>query len=636
MLFSILAVILFRNLVKSYLSYLENRQFNSLVQDVSIPILNKPIISDEVKGIVSIFIWLNLCTSSVDVLKGLAGFPEIPDLVEYTDSLIFSRKSSKFGQRVFGYILPDKTGNYSFAIGNYFHGGSELWLSSCFDPRNVRLIAYTNAQSQDSHSTSSFSINSISTQLFLHLSEAYYFEVFITVNLKIDEFSILWKPPDFLEYEVIGGDNIARFDGIGHQEFLLQLPCYETSIPLRGIEDARNEIPFLKKLNHSYYLKAFPFCRYSPSYLKKQTFARYAGYQHVIDIKVFVLNSSHSGNLIDQGIPTVWTHEAFNIVNLFLLTIHELVGNIFETFEILNIEQTHDFLKGDRYLIEGKVKLFEYPNNQFLLSQYVYKFKTADLLCIPSVLPVYTAFVHFVIIVKDQSRWVRYLIKNIESIYQITRDNRFGLTIVDFESIDMNISEYMLSTLTIPHYNFISLSGEFNKVWGQNTAIQRVNASDDIIFTCDLHLFIPVNIIELIRKHTIEGVSAFAPILRRLECGITLANEEGIWEIYGFGLFSMFKSDWKIVGGMNNKEFGLEWGGEDSELVDRVLGKGYEINRLRVPRLVHFYHSREGNWYKNYFKKETVLLLELPDKVEALVENVFNFKNLFDYLKTFW
>ena len=47
---------------------------------------------------------------------------------------------------------------------------------------------------------------------------------------------------------------------------------------------------------------------------------------------------------------------------------------------------------------------------------------------------------------------------------------------------------------------------------------------------------------------------------------------------------------------MNVKEFTTKWGGEDWDLVDRVLSAGLEIERLKQPGLFHYYHSRKGMW----------------------------------------
>jgi beta-1,4-N-acetylgalactosaminyltransferase 3 len=47
---------------------------------------------------------------------------------------------------------------------------------------------------------------------------------------------------------------------------------------------------------------------------------------------------------------------------------------------------------------------------------------------------------------------------------------------------------------------------------------------------------------------------------------------------------------------MNVKEFTNKWGGEDWEMVDRVLAKGIEVHKLRIPGFYHFDHKRKGMW----------------------------------------
>lgn len=51
-----------------------------------------------------------------------------------------------------------------------------------------------------------------------------------------------------------------------------------------------------------------------------------------------------------------------------------------------------------------------------------------------------------------------------------------------------------------------------------------------------------------------------------------------------------------VFAGMNVKDFTTKWGGEDWDLLDRVLSAKLEVERLKQPGLFHYYHSREGMW----------------------------------------
>ena len=43
----------------------------------------------------------------------------------------------------------------------------------------------------------------------------------------------------------------------------------------------------------------------------------------------------------------------------------------------------------------------------------------------------------------------------------------------------------------------------------------------------------------------------------------------GIWEIFTYGLFALYKSDWIEVDGFDVMQYNTTWGGEDADLLDR-------------------------------------------------------------------
>ena len=63
---------------------------------------------------------------------------------------------------------------------------------------------------------------------------------------------------------------------------------------------------------------------------------------------------------------------------------------------------------------------------------------------------------------------------------------------------------------------------------------------------------------------------ACAPFFFRLNKGYTEINMvNGIWEIFTFGLFALYKSDWIEVDGFDVMQYNTTWGGEDADLLDR-------------------------------------------------------------------
>ncbi|KAK2819772.1 hypothetical protein Q7C36_021418 [Tachysurus vachellii] len=332
--------------------------------------------------------------------------------------------------------------------------------------------------------------------------------------------------------------------------------------------------------------------------------------------------------------------EALEVISQYVERINKCNGGIYSLLCIVNVEKRRDPARGSRYLVE--LELMESGERVVRLSEYIYflhqrsrheeiiesrEVTTPSVPAVPSKSPTssssssqsrpstswrghwpkpllcqpimlqwrHDVMVHIVVPVKNQARWVQQFISDMELLHQETKDENFSIIIVDFESEDMDV-EQALRESTVPRYEYLRREGNFERSSGLQMGVDTIADSHSIVFLCDLHIHFPMSILESIRKHCVEGRLAFAPIVMRLDCGSSPLEPDGYWEVNGFGLFGIYKSDFDKIGGMNTEEFKDRWGGEDWEFLDRVLQNGLEVERLRLRNFYHYYHSKRGMW----------------------------------------
>ena len=63
---------------------------------------------------------------------------------------------------------------------------------------------------------------------------------------------------------------------------------------------------------------------------------------------------------------------------------------------------------------------------------------------------------------------------------------------------------------------------------------------------------VDINLVFFLAQNTIVGRMAYFPIVGRLDCASSSVEHLGFWQMDGYGVMSMYKSDWERVGGENN------------------------------------------------------------------------------------
>jgi len=552
-------------------------------------------------GRLNVHVWSEICGTRVDNLRNSPHFPYLP-CKSYSISDFYTIKpldTRNSAERIFGFVHPRLSGEYKFAIVS--DGTSELWLSRNEDPASSQMIALVyspHGSAWTEERDFKEYPGQISKEMFLYAGSKYYIETLSRPGSRVMYLSVYWSyGSSSSSFEIISSQYLSSFAKNSNSE---AIPPHagkqpKSSLPSKSKLYDFNRLPFV---NRQDYGGVIPTCRYSPSFLVRRKLRQYEGVwlpkQSLIfpDDDTDMFKSASNPNWFKPN-THVDRNTVESVVNQLMVSLRP--RNYFLK-KIHKVTQKPDPNYGDRFLVSLELGL-DNTNQSFRLSEHVYRKKGNKNLCLPKdFIWNNSATVYFILPVKDQGKWVHHFINQLTDASLLTSDTNFHVIVADFESKDIDMDKAFNTSLLSSRHTIVSLTGKFFKTLALNKAVQLVPNAHDIIFLFDLHIDVPANIMDSVRMNTIAGRMAYFPVVGRLNCGSTPVEHEGFWQLDGFGIMAIYKSDWDRFGGMNTKDYKYKWGGEDWDLLDRVLMLSVEVERIRHPGLYHHYHEKQKMW----------------------------------------
>jgi|GEM_PF-3494458 len=156
-------------------------------------------------GSISFQRWNNIGGSNITDLTSNASYPNSPSETGVLTSFDGpDNYGDNYGTRVFGYITPTTTGNYSFNLTGDDY--CQLYLSTNASPTNKSLIAavngWTNPAEYNKYSSQT------SSPYYLQAGRNYYIELFQKEGGGADHFQVYWKTPSNSNWSIIPGANL--------------------------------------------------------------------------------------------------------------------------------------------------------------------------------------------------------------------------------------------------------------------------------------------------------------------------------------------------------------------------------------------------------------------------------------------
>ena len=223
-------------------------------------------------------VWEKNCVRTMETLCNFPVFPKAPDRRQtiFRTEIIVPKDPGVDGHRLIGYLLPNLSGEYHFAVVS--NGFSEVWLSPIKSWRAAKQVAYISPQ--DAPSTIKKwdfeSLKSqISTGIYLKARTRYFIEIIYSVGARRpgeNFLQVAWKRPGKSMFEIIEGESLLLYKNDSEKA---QYKMFDDELPeahccakyRKGYANKYMKAAIYPILENTAVNRTLEFCDYRPSYL---------------------------------------------------------------------------------------------------------------------------------------------------------------------------------------------------------------------------------------------------------------------------------------------------------------------------------------------------------------------------------
>ena len=244
--------------------------------------------SENSTGSLNAHMWHGICGMNVDILRNWPHFPYFPDkrsfVSEFRKTQVLNMKDN--GERIFGFVHPQRSGLYKFAITS--DDTSELWLSRNEDPASSEMIARVyspHGSAWTKEGDYKKYPEQISREIHLHAGKKYYIESLSKQGSGAAHVAVFWCYGDST-FEIISPMYLSSFCENDNQESIPPHAGKKSNISL----ESKSKLYYFNRLpviENKEYINFIPTCPYSPSFLVRQKLKRYQGVWRTVESRVF-------------------------------------------------------------------------------------------------------------------------------------------------------------------------------------------------------------------------------------------------------------------------------------------------------------------------------------------------------------